>query len=91
MMAHSDVHTNVGGNHVNRHTDSQHSDLHTNRDAKNQRKQVTNSDGTVGYVGYCEPHSDRHTNKNPIQSHTNSGNKYHTDRHSNRDYNYNCD
>lgn len=91
MMTHSDVHTNVGGNHVDRHSNNPHSDRHTNYDAKNTRREVKNSDGTVGYVGYCEPHSDRHTNRNPIQSHTNSGNRNHTDRHSNRNYNYNCD
>lgn len=91
MMVHSDVHTNVGGNHVDRHSNLSHSDVHSNRNAKNAQRRVTNSDGTSGYVTYCEPHSDRHTNRNPIQSHTNSGNSSHTDRHSNRDYKYNCD
>lgn len=91
MMVHSDVHTNVGGNHVDRHSNSLHSDTHANHDAQNKSRVVTNSDGTASRVSYCEPHSDRHTNRNPIQSHTNSGNKSHTDRHSNRNYNYNCD
>lgn len=76
---HTDFHTNQGGNHADRHSNSSHSDYHSNVDAKNNPRTQT-----------CTPHSDSHTNKDGYNSHTNSGNKSHSDYHTNRDIKSNC-
>lgn len=89
-IVHSDSHSNYGGNHADRHSNSQHSDRHANTNARESHKQVRNPDGTTSYVPYCVPHSNSHTNRNPINQHTNSGNSRHTDKHTNRDTKFDC-
>lgn len=76
---HSDFHTNQGGNHADHHANQSHSDYHSNIDAKNNPRTQT-----------CTPHSNNHTNTNGYSQHTNSGNKKHTDYHTDRNINPNC-
>ena len=67
---HTDVHTNIGGNHSDHHSDRPHTDNH--------------NDFTRGSNEQCV-HTNKHTNSSGYNQHTNSGNPQHTDRHSNRD------
>ena len=89
-MAHTDSHSDFGGNHVNRHSNLGHADRHTNVAATTKYNYSRNPDGTTNKVPYCSPHSDSHTNRNPVNNHTNSGNAYHTNRHVNRDTKVDC-
>lgn len=87
---HTDTHTDAGGNHANRHSNSAHADKHSNTAATTSYNSVKKDDGTYERVPYCKPHSDSHTNRDGYNSHTNSGNREHSDYHTNRNYGYDC-
>ena len=74
---HTDYHTDAGGNHTDSHSNYSHSDAHTNQAATTRNNQ-------------CIPHTDRHTNKEGYNRHTNSGNKQHSNSHTNRDTKREC-
>lgn len=78
FFQHTDRHTNVGGNHSNRHSDIDHSDHHSNVDAYNKGNQ-------------CIPHTNRHSNSAPhTNSHENTGQYGHSDNHTNVTPKTNC-
>lgn len=67
-FGHTNRYTDVPANHTDDHDNVYHSDDHTNRSAVN--------DGTQ-----CKPHTDNHSDRAPRNSHTNNGNRYHSDSH----------
>lgn len=87
---HTDTHTDLGGNHSDSHSDYAHQDKHTNKNASTQTKKVRNEDGTYSSLSYCSPHTNNHTNRDGYNRHTNSGNKSHTDTHTDRNSTYDC-
>lgn len=87
---HTDTHTDSGGNHTDSHSDYSHVDKHSNRDAQNSTRRIKNDDGTYSTVPYCSPHSDSHTNRDGYNRHTNSGNKSHSNFHTDRNSSYQC-
>lgn len=68
MFAHTNSHTDQGGNHTDYHNNLGHSNTHTNKNYPNQ----------------CPGHSDVHSDRDGYNSHTDRGRSSHTDYHSNR-------
>lgn len=69
MFAHTNSHTDVGGNHNDSHSNTDHSNYHTNKNQINQ----------------CPSHVDTHSNRDGRDSHTDTGRRDHNDFHANRD------
>ena len=67
-LGHADVHTNIGGNHSDKHANNGHTNKHTN--------------STQGAGLQCV-HTDLHSNTSGYNKHTNTGNAKHTDQHTN--------
>ena len=66
--AHTNVHTDYGANHMDSHTDTPHANYHTNK--------IKNT---------CpEEHTDYHSNRSGQDSHTDMGEKDHTNTHTDR-------
>lgn len=70
-FGHTNSYADRPANHTNDHSNTYHSDDHSNRSAYTSGNQ-------------CIPHADSHTNIAPQNRHTNSGNQYHTDAHTDR-------
>ena len=68
MFAHTNSHTDVGGNHTDYHSNVSHSNNHTNKNFKDQ----------------CPSHVDTHSDRDGKNSHTNYGRTSHDDYHSNK-------
>lgn len=67
MFAHTNNHTDQGNNHTDQHTNKSHSDRHTNK----------------YYENMCPSHVDSHANIDAQSWHSNYGQKYHNNRHTN--------
>ena len=77
---HTDFHTNQGGNHADHHSNQNHIDNHTNRDAYQNTR-----------TNQCVPHANTHSNRDGYSQHTNTGNRgEHQDYHTNRNYKPDC-
>lgn len=68
MFAHTNHHTDVGGDHTNYHSNVNHSNNHTNTEQKNQ----------------CPSHVNIHSDRAGQSSHTDRGRISHTDLHTNK-------
>ena len=64
LLAHSDAHTNVGGNHSDRHSNYGHSDNHTNKQMCPHTDSHTNKAAQNSHTNSGnKQHTDRHTNR----------------------------
>lgn len=68
LLAHTNSHTDVGGNHSDSHSNIAHSNYHTNKEQKDM----------------CPAHVDTHSDRDGRNSHTNEGRTTHSDHHTNK-------